>query len=58
MTNFLFLISENILTGKCPASPVLQDGVKGHNMMKPPFRKALPFRAGSFTLGFRASFEI
>ncbi len=37
------------VTEKCPASPVLQDGVKGHNMMKPPCRKALPFRAGSFT---------
>ncbi len=32
------------LTGMCPASPVLQEGVKGHNMMKPPCRKAPPFR--------------
>jgi hypothetical protein len=38
------------LTKKCPASPVLQDGVKGHNMMKPSCRKALSFRAGSFTI--------
>ncbi len=39
----------SFLTGRCPASTVLQDGVKGHNMMKPPCRKAPPFRAGSFT---------
>jgi hypothetical protein len=42
------------LTGKCPASPVLQDGVKGHNMMKPPCRKAPPFRAGSFISKYKS----
>ncbi len=36
------------LTEERPASPVLLDGVKGGNMMKPPCRKALPLGVGSF----------
>ena len=37
------------LTGKCPASPALQGGVKGHIIRKPPYREVPLFRAGSFT---------
>jgi hypothetical protein len=33
------------VTGKCPASPALEGGVKGHNIKKTPFREATPFRA-------------
>ena len=36
--------------GKCPASPTLEGGVKGHNIERTvPYREAAPFRAWSFT---------
>jgi len=36
--------------GKCPVSPALEGGVKGHNIIrKVPYREATPFRALSFT---------
>jgi hypothetical protein len=37
------------LTGKCPASPALEGGGKGHNIKKIPYREATLFRAWSFT---------
>jgi hypothetical protein len=37
------------LTGKCPVSPALEGGVKGHNIKEVPYREATPFRAWSFT---------
>ncbi len=36
-------------TGPCPASPAFQGGGKGHHTKESPWRKAPPFRAGSFT---------
>jgi len=34
------------LAGKCPVSPTLEDGVKGHDIKgKYPYREATPFRA-------------
>jgi len=35
------------LTGKCPASPALEGGVKGHNIKKTPYREAPLLRAGA-----------
>ena len=37
------------MTGEYPATPALQDGVKGYNVKETPCRKAPPFRAESFT---------
>ncbi len=36
------------LTGEYPVIPALQSGVKGYNIKEAPYRKAPPFRAGSF----------
>jgi len=44
-------LENNHLTGRCPASPAREGGVKGHNMkMIIHFREAPPVRTGSFTL--------
>jgi len=37
------------LAGKCSASPALEDGAKGDNINKIPYREATPFRARGFT---------
>jgi hypothetical protein len=47
------------LTGKCPASPALQDGAKGHNVKKKlPYREAPPFRAGASILTRSTAFSL
>jgi hypothetical protein len=36
------------MTGKCPASPALGGGIKGHNIKKTPYREDTTFRAWNF----------
>jgi hypothetical protein len=50
------MATKNLLTGMCAVSPGFQAGVKAHDIMKVPCRKAPPFRAGSFTLEGRIGF--